>query len=72
MTQKQIWEQLYELVTFKQYCKITNAHGTETDGLPNLNYSTYFNRTLKYSRNKAIRSLALQGLAISLDTELNG
>ena len=50
-----IWNDIYEQLTLKQYCKITK----DASGL----YKHYFENTLKFTKSKKLYDLALQGLA---------
>ena len=70
-SQRQIWSDLCDRLTWKQYVLVSNCYGSNHDGLPELRYSTYFNRVLKVSRNKALRALASKGLALALNQDLN-
>ena len=70
MTARQIWEVIYAKLTWEQYVKVSGCYGS-CDGLPSLRYSTYFHRTLRVTRDKKLRDLAIKGLSLCQD-EIEG
>lgn len=68
MTKRQVWDQLFKLLNFKQYTIVADSYGRATDGLPNLSYDTYFKRTLKVTKSKKLVTLAKCGLKAPLVT----